>query len=214
MYFPPWRQSLARSLHKHRSKAESKYFQVASIDSDGKPRNRTMVHRGFLENSNSIITISDIRSAKFCDFSNLAEAEICWYFTLSREQYRIYSEVMIHSNIHITSEPLESKSLLQEIWNTLSEAAKSQFYWPLPKADVISEEDRGNFTSDLEKISSPIGSKTPPNNFAIIIFSPTEVDYLQLKTQPQTRLLYNLNKPKLKNTVSEKQKWHEKRVNP
>ncbi|MDT0594324.1 pyridoxamine 5'-phosphate oxidase family protein [Glaciecola petra] len=221
MSFPPWRQSLARSLHKHRSKPESKYFQVASVDSDGKPRNRTMVHRGFLDGSNSIIAISDTRSAKFNDFANLAEAEICWYFSITREQYRIQSKVVMHRlTKNDGEETLATTSLLQVVWNTLSDAAKSQFYWPSPKSDAIQNQSQNQNEAKKSSIpkehSSPECYKTLPANFAVLIFSPLEVDYLHLKTQPQTRIIYSVNKPKLDENANclIDETWCEKSVNP
>ncbi|MFN5729491.1 MAG: pyridoxamine 5'-phosphate oxidase, partial [Pseudanabaena sp.] len=42
-----WRSHLARSLHQHRNQPEARFLQLATIDLDQRPRNRTVVFRGF-----------------------------------------------------------------------------------------------------------------------------------------------------------------------
>ena len=48
-------------------------YQLATIRADGRPANRTVVHRGFLGESDTLLSISDIRFATcFALFSALA----------------------------------------------------------------------------------------------------------------------------------------------
>lgn len=227
MSFPRWRQSLARSLHKHRSKHESKYFQVATVDKNGKPRNRTMVHRGFWRDSNQIIAISDMRSAKFEDFLCLPEAELCWYFPQTREQYRIAVQVNVYGQSQKNDDSREAKEILQKVWCTLSDGAKGQFYWPAPKSEMAQNDGNKTKTVEQKIPSNMLSSKELPKHFAVLIFTPIEVDYLQLKTDPQTRLLYSLQSTLIqkdnhhldvknsKGALNNKnEEWYEKRVNP
>ena len=50
----PWRSILSRSLHRNRSLANARYFQLATINMNGEPANRTVVFRGFLEETNKL----------------------------------------------------------------------------------------------------------------------------------------------------------------
>jgi hypothetical protein len=54
MILAPWREPLARALHRNRSLAYSRYLQLATVRNNGRPANRTVVFRGFLENTNQL----------------------------------------------------------------------------------------------------------------------------------------------------------------
>ncbi|MGK7884635.1 MAG: pyridoxamine 5'-phosphate oxidase, partial [Crocosphaera sp.] len=60
----PWRSILARALHRNRSLPNSRYFQLATVNFEGKPTNRTLVFRGFLNQTNQLQIITDSRSEK------------------------------------------------------------------------------------------------------------------------------------------------------
>ena len=60
----PWRSILSRALHRNRSLPNARYFQLATVDFGGKPTNRTVVFRGFLDQSNQLQIITDRRSEK------------------------------------------------------------------------------------------------------------------------------------------------------
>ena len=59
-----WRSHLARSLHQQRNQPEARFLQLATIGLDQRPRNRTVVFRGFLENSDRLKIVTDNRSQK------------------------------------------------------------------------------------------------------------------------------------------------------
>ncbi len=93
MTLPPWRSPLARAIHRHRSLPHSKYVQLATVGSDLRPHNRTIVFRGWLEPDSQMKFVTDLRSQKAQDLLaiNAGESwgEVCWYFTKTREQFRI-----------------------------------------------------------------------------------------------------------------------------
>ena len=62
--YPVWRQRLASSLQANNSEVHSKYFQVASVCPNGRPKNRTMVFRGFLPGTQNLLSVTDLRSDK------------------------------------------------------------------------------------------------------------------------------------------------------
>ena len=165
-----WIKRLEVALKKNRRDPASKYFQLATIKPDGSPANRTVVFRGFGPNE-EIQLISDTRSRKISELKQKQNAAICWYFSDTREQFRISGVVK--------TEPSRGSDLAQELWQKISEQARSQFYWPEPGHKF--EELAQDFSS------IDVNSSTPPEEFCVLRFIPTEVDYLLLRGSPQTR---------------------------
>jgi pyridoxamine 5'-phosphate oxidase len=210
--YPVWRQRLARSLHVNRSQVQSKYYQVASVCSNGAPKNRTMVFRGFLPDTQSILSVTDIRSEKIEEWQgdNQSRFEICWYFSGSREQYRLAGEVALISN---SLEPnyetsvlgnQRKNSLLKQQWANLSINAKQPFYSSSPKAPFdedsilpIPEDRPGNqvnneINRNITQSNVADHDNDISNNFCVVVFIPYTVDYLDLKSKPQQRCLYDI----------------------
>ncbi|NES70384.1 MAG: pyridoxamine 5'-phosphate oxidase, partial [Okeania sp. SIO2D1] len=50
----PWRSPLSRALHRNRSLSYARYLQLATVTAEGQPKNRTIVFRGFLEETNHL----------------------------------------------------------------------------------------------------------------------------------------------------------------
>ncbi|MGB2264527.1 MAG: pyridoxamine 5'-phosphate oxidase family protein, partial [Glaciecola sp.] len=105
-----------------RSKPEAKYIQLATLSDEGFVQNRTLVFRGFVDESDHIIMITDTRSDKFLALQAHSHAEICWYFAKTREQYRLSGNINIFAN---------TSDLRTSVWNKISPSAKAQFYWYL-----------------------------------------------------------------------------------
>ena len=187
----PWRTILQRALHRNRSNAFSRYFQIATIDIEGKPRNRTVVFRGFVDDSNSIKIVTDTRSEKFEHLQKNPHAEICWYFTKSREQFRLQGTVDL-----ICVDDEANQQLRQQAWEKLSNNAQEQFYWAYPAKPVT---DTFFTAKPFQESSSPI------DNFCLLIFQPIQVDHLELKGDPQNRFIYSLNDDRT---------WSKGEVNP
>jgi len=198
--FPSWRQSLAASLNKSRSKARSKYFQIASVNANGLPKNRTVVFRGFVEGTNHLSVITDSRSNKYEQWQNNDFAEICWYFDLSREQYRIMCKTSLVDALS------EHQDIRKDSWQRLSMNAKAQFFWPCP-GDEYDDKKEDAFDVD----DAILKDATAPDNFVVVVLLPQEIDYLNLKTQPQTREISRFESPRDGN---ERYLWETKQVNP
>jgi pyridoxamine 5'-phosphate oxidase len=175
----PWRSPLARALHSNRSKPHSRYLQLATVTLDGKPANRTVVFRGFLEGSNSLQFISDARSEKITQLQQQPNAEACWYFTKTREQFRLSGTVQI---VTADESDYDLKSLLQNVWQNISDAARSQFTWFHP----------GKPKTEAALHPSSLNPNEPLNNFCLLLLIPYRVDYLELRGEPQNRCLYIL----------------------
>ncbi|PSF36645.1 pyridoxamine 5'-phosphate oxidase [Aphanothece hegewaldii CCALA 016] len=175
-----WRSSIARALHRNRSLPQSRYFQLATVNKNGHPANRTVVYRGFRDKTNQIQIISDLRSDKIEQINYSPWAEICWYFSQTREQFRLTGTIQI---ISASDESLQPVRL--NVWQQLSDAARLQFAWPNPKSPRIAEKEA--FFPPSPSIDEPLP------NFCLLLFNPIMVDHLELRGEPQNRWIYQLN---------------------
>ena len=177
----PWRSPLSSAIHRNRSKPFSRYFQLATVTAQGYPANRTVVFRGFLDDKqNQLKVITDSRSAKIEDIEHRPKAEICWYFTKTREQFRITGDLQLITVEEINPELQKAR---KNTWHDLSDAARSQFAWPHPAKPAA---DKAKF--DVE----PPDVDTPLDNFCLLLLTPEKIDHLQLRSDPQQRRLYTL----------------------
>jgi pyridoxamine 5'-phosphate oxidase len=180
---PPWRSSIARALHRNRSLPYARYVQLATIDRTNRPRNRTVVFRGWREPESQLQFAIDLRSAKAQDLrTDLANwAEVCWYFPKTREQFRISGELLL-----VTAEsPLERDyKARQSAWQQLSDGGRISFAWATPGADR--SPDPAAFNPPAPDIKQPLA------NFCLLLLTPTAVDHLELRGEPQQRYSYKL----------------------
>jgi pyridoxamine 5'-phosphate oxidase len=189
MSLPPWRSIISGALHRNRSLPASRYLQLATVNQQNRPANRTVVFRGWRDPESQLQFVTDARSAKATEISHNPWAEACWYFSKTREQFRITGELQlidIHSPIYQPER--------QAAWEKMSDAGKVQFYWPQPGADRIEDE-----FAEAEITAAP------PTDFCLLLLSPTMVDRLELRGNPQTRSRYCL----LAN-----QQWSIESINP
>ncbi|BAY85361.1 pyridoxamine 5'-phosphate oxidase-related FMN-binding protein [Calothrix parasitica NIES-267] len=193
MSIAPWRSFLANALKKNRSQAHSRYFQLATVRNDGTPANRTVVFRGFLEDTNKFKIITDTRSEKITEIQNRSWGEICWYFTNSREQFRIAGNIII---IDVNYQDSELQTVRESTWQDLSDNARIQFAWPHPGASRDNQEAFSPQQPDENK---------PLDNFCLLLFEPVKVDHLRLRGEPQNRTIYERDEMGV---------WDVKEVNP
>lgn len=192
MLLAPWRGAIAHALHRNRSLVYSRYLQLATIDANNRPANRTVVFRGFLENSNQLQFLTDSRSEKAAQIQHNAWGEACWYFPNTREQFRILGELTL---IGADCEGIMADERLK-MWQKLSEAARLQFAWPEPGKPRASA---AAFTPP------PPNPHQPVNNFCLLLLNPVQVDHLELRGEPQNRKIYQLD---------ENENWSCQDVNP
>ena len=178
---PEWRSRLASALHRNRAKHHSRYFQLATISPEGLPKNRTVVFRGFLESTNRIQIITDSRSEKAAQIIHQSWGEICWYFTKTREQFRISGDLLLVDCDHSNSELIAAR---KAAWQKISDKARSQFIWPHP-----GESRTDDFTLFSPEAPS---AQEPVTNFCLLLLTPVKVDHLELRGEPQNRCLYQL----------------------
>ena len=178
---PEWRSRLVSALHRNRAKHHSRYFQLATVSPEGLPKNRTVVFRGFLESSNIIQIITDSRSEKAAQIAHQPWSEICWYFTKTREQFRISGGLLLVNSDNSSSELIAAR---KDAWQKISDKARSQFMWPNPGASRT--DDLTLFTPETPSAQEPV------SNFCLLLLTPQKVDHLELREEPQNRRLYQL----------------------
>jgi pyridoxamine 5'-phosphate oxidase len=181
MSLAPWRSLLARAIYKNRSLAYSRYFQLATVRENGYPANRTVVFRGFLEDSDQIKIITDSRSQKVEQITQQSWAEICWYFPETREQFRLSGQLTL---VGVGHPDLGLQEARQRTWQEISDAARVQFAWPDPRE---AREEDADFSPPLPDPLQPL------DNFCLLLLKPVEVDHLELRGDPQNRWLYQQN---------------------
>jgi pyridoxamine 5'-phosphate oxidase len=174
----PWRSPLARALHRNRSLAHSRYLQLATVRAGDRPANRTVVFRGFLEGTNQLKFVTDTRSEKVDQIRKCAWGEACWYFTKTREQFRLGGRLTLVNEDHAD---FSLQTARQISWQELSEAARSQFTWADPGKPRV---------SDASFDVSPPEATTPLPHFCLLLLEPERVDHLELRGNPQNRWIY------------------------
>ncbi len=188
-----WRASLVLALYRNRHVAHARYFQLATTRPDGRPANRTVVFRGFLGETDSFIVVTNLHSAKVAELQSSPWAGVCWYFPMSREQFRISARGSIidgHTN------DAANALARRETWRGLVESTQRSFTWPEP----------GSLRDSSQPfIESETDPENPPANFGLVVLHPVEVDHLELDGNPQNRWAYRLD---------ESGRWQGREVHP
>lgn len=194
---PSWRALIQAALHRNRSDPSVRYLQLATVDPQGHPRNRTVVFRGFLGDTDRIQLAVDSRSEKIRQIAHCPQAQICWYFCKTREQFRIAGTLEAIAADHPDPQAQRQR---QQLWQQISEKGRLLWFWPEPKGPLAPPEA---FIQELPKEKDPL----PPQTFVALLLEPTEVDHLQLKGDqiyPQLRTVYERTS----------QGWQRRAVNP
>jgi PPOX class probable FMN-dependent enzyme len=173
-----WRASLVLALYRNRHVAQARYLQLATIRAGGRPANRTVVFRGFLGETDSISIVTDTRSAKVRELEADPLAEVCWYFPMTREQFRLGGPVRV---VHEGVGDEQAREDRRNAWRELSDATRQSFTWPTPG------QPRAPELPFIEEVPDP---EIPAATFGLLILDPVEVDHLELEGNPQNRWTY------------------------
>ncbi len=180
-----WKNALDDAIRANRGDAHHRYIQLATLGENGYPANRTVVFRGFGEDG-ILKMVTDRRSEKTRQVATNNAAEVCWYFTRSREQFRIRGRLSLVDGASRDAE------MRLASWRALSDAAREQFYWPAPGEPV-------------DTAAAPsVDAETPPDDFLLVVLTPDRVDHLQLRPTPQRRVI----------SVARSENWTATAVNP
>lgn len=174
----PWRGLVARAQHRNRSKRHTRYLQLATVRPDGTPANRTVVFRGFVDERNDLRMVTDRRSQKIDDLAHQPWAEACWYFTKTREQFRLRGPVRV-----VTASVADeaAKALRDQAWQALSQSGQAAFLGPCP-GDARQE-------AALREAAGAHAEQAP-DTFCLLLLHPWQVDHLELRPTPQARTVF------------------------
>jgi pyridoxamine 5'-phosphate oxidase len=173
-----WRPSLALALYRNRQAPSSRFVQLATVRRDGRPANRTVVFRGFFQDTHRLTFVIDRRSAKAEDLTRFPWAELCWYFPVTQEQFRIAGSTTLVGNDEPDPATLEAR---REAWRELSESSRLSFAWPTPG------EPRNAHVPFPTSHPDPT---LPLTHFCLLVLEPREVDHLEINGAPQNRWDY------------------------
>jgi pyridoxamine 5'-phosphate oxidase len=171
---------------------------------------RTVVFRGWMQNpirdehdaadaSNPVDSdvhlkfITDARSQKMLHGK---AAEACWYFTETREQFRLRGEMVM-----VTHESTDSALVRQRsgLWKSISDSARAAYQWPAPGSTrSYDDDDEKDY-----RCSADIG--TISDNFVMMLLRPNYIDHLRLKGFPQKRSIWS---------IKDDRSWETWNVNP
>lgn len=137
--------------------------------------------------------ITDVRSSKVLQGR---VAEVCWYFTETREQFRLRGDIMV-----VTNQSTDSALVRQRrgLWKSISDGARASYSWPAPGSERPEDaDDEKDFkcSADIDTVS---------DNFVLMLLRPTYIDHLRLKGFPQKRSIWQIN---------DQHSWEPKSVNP
>ncbi|MEE4279231.1 MAG: pyridoxamine 5'-phosphate oxidase family protein [Halieaceae bacterium] len=171
-----WSDALRRAIRRNRRDAHNRYLQLATIRADGAPALRTLVFRGLSDDGGELYMVTDQRSAKAGEVAARPASEACWYFSHTREQFRLRGE------LRLDAADADDPALRLSLWEGLSEAARAQFYGPHPGRPL-----------GAEAPAMDAGGDDPPPPFAALTLAIVAVDHLVLRGEPQRRWLSRLD---------------------
>lgn len=166
------------------------------MGANGRPANRTVVFRGFQDETEKIQINTDSRTRKIEDIKHFPFAEICWYFTDSWEQFRINGIIDVIDGS--SSDPVNLKQR-EKSWFASSLKSRLQYMGPDPGLPSIDEELTNDFSLDP--------SAGPVNAFCLLVLDPDEVDYLNVKTN--LRLVFKSSR-----SMNGDKCWISEKINP
>lgn len=199
-HISPWYDQLKESLKRNDKARESRYFQIATVDESGRPCNRTVVYRGFLQrgggvDQNTLTFVTDRRSSKVAHLAREPHAEIAWYFPVTREQYRISGTVQV-----VQDGDADMARAREIAWKNMSDPGRQQFLWPHPGLERSGADEEQYTTKKYPGKDSPVAP-----DFCLCCVHALRVDHLSLKSNE--RFEYS------RTDISE-HAWSSARVNP
>ncbi|KAJ1378690.1 Pyridoxamine 5-phosphate oxidase, putative FMN-dependent, Alr4036 family [Sesbania bispinosa] len=192
----PWKQLLLNALESNGHLKHSSFMQLATVGTNGTPSNRTVVFRGFQDNTDNIQINTDARTRKIEELKLCSSAELCWYFTDSWEQFRINGNVDIIDGSNPDLLKLQQR---EKSWFASSLRSRSQYLGPTPGLPCLNEQAQPEITPDPS-----IG---PVDAFCLLILEPDRVDYLNLKSNERLTFKSSMS-------AASKKSWIMERVNP
>jgi pyridoxamine 5'-phosphate oxidase len=170
-----WRPSLVLALYQNRHAPDSRFVQFATVRADGRPANRTVVFRGFCNETPQLTFTADARSPKVEELCHCPWAQVCWYFPVTHEQFRIGGPITVVKDDARDRAYLDARL---RAWRELAESVRVSFTWPAPGARRVEGQ---RFPTQHPDPLDPLP------HFCLLILDPQEVDHLEINGNPQNR---------------------------
>ena len=168
---PPWRQRLRGARQREGRQVSARWLQLATVASDGTPRVRTLVFRGW-SGADQLELYTDARSNKTTELKYQPQVELCWLLSKARQQYRLRGTTALMT---------PRDGVVQ--WRALSPSGRALWGWPQPGQPFDSE---ASFPPELTE-DTPI-----PEHFLVMQISIQQVELLDLSHHPHQRLRWRL----------------------
>jgi pyridoxamine 5'-phosphate oxidase len=179
-----WQTLLTQAIERNSSDRSALFVQFATVTSDGKPAVRTVRYRFMLSDDRAVFT-TDTRSEKVAQLQQAPNAEACWYFRESEEQFRLSGTAHVIAH----SQDVELNAARLRSWRERSQSSRQTFMWPAPSSERQS--------TDVFDLPAP---DEPPDNFALLILKVERVDYLRLGRTSHERILFHASGSKWQST--------------
>lgn len=128
-YMAPWVPAFTNAVTRQLETASFITFSFATVDSNGAPKVRTCVYRGFIFNdkkTNVITFTTDIRMEKFEHLKTNPKFEACFWFPATNEQFRVSGEAKLLTmnntttfNHELGNYPLISPNVIKQYSSSL-----------------------------------------------------------------------------------------------
>jgi len=184
-HIPAWRQVLSAAQAKEKNSISKNWVQLATTATDGSPRVRTVVFRGW-HGASELDLVTDRRSEKSLEIQENPRIEICWLLPKAKSQFRFRG-----INTFLTAE--REKKAVQQHWQKLSAKAKASWFWPAPGLSLNS---KSNFPLQVPE------ETPPPDNFELIRVNCEMVELLELAGTPHRRFCWKAENGWLKEAIN------------
>jgi len=188
-------QSLQASRRLNKGLEQARYAYLTTISEEGWPACRTVVVRDVYD-EHAIVITTDTRSDKVKQLNamkttaaslglaspvtahdpSLAHSpltELCWWFAMTKEQYRFLAHTQLVTATHHSAALLTLRS---HTWKNMSPPSRSQFEQPAPG----SRKERPK-QGDLDRYEPQHPSvDVVSDNFALLLLYPLRCDYVYL----------------------------------
>jgi len=168
--------ALSSSRRKNQMIEMASYAQLGTVTAEGFPAVRTVVIRGVLDDQHLLFS-TDARSAKVQDLEAQPTAELCWYFALTKEQYRLRGVVTMVGDEEAAQNATLKHERLQ-MWQKMLPSMRASFVSAAPgQAKPVDSH------ADLDKYEPQAADiNTPSPNFLLMVLTPTRCDYAEFPT--------------------------------
>lgn len=206
----PWKTLLEKLLNDNKSISKDIFNVAVGTIENNRPKVRIMVHRGFASDSNILLSTTDIRMQKVNQFEENyvkdqgTPLEYVFWIEPAMCQLRIQANAFLLPSPQIKNKynptPLPN-SILQsgidfeservKIWDEMSDPLRAAFAKPVaPGSNRLSHEDIEEYPKKVQVDKQDKWYNDGLERFTLVIIDPIEVDYCDLKIQPNQRKIF------------------------